>query len=356
MDAMSRLVKFDKQSIDRAAMALAKMFHCEERLVDEEDIFSYKRSNGIWVVGDVIAIGDRLSEQDEFWCSFNFTDMVRKVIRALEEDDEQETAKAGDEDASNAEAEVGDGDCSSGADSASADDCDTMDGSDIRDSVGDMVSRSVEDAQKQSSIDIEAEQLYGLIKFAQDSHEEYDWLASKGLLDKDSLSIKLKADLIYVMEQDKMWKVQDICKQGKDIVVHLLGTSYELFTMYSVPLEFIDKSNIIAFNRDRVPDVLDAIALDGTPAWQFDFDGETSVSVFGFGASYECKSLNEAYCRLVDLYTSPKTSEFANQKAVDMMMDVRMSAFELDVMLAAIARHGLEYSMEFGLKVIGAEQ
>lgn len=349
MDAMSRLVKFDKKSIDRAAMALAKMFKCEERLVDEEDIFSYKRSNGIWVVGDVIADGDRLSEQDEFWCSLNFTDMVRKVIRALEEDDEQKAAKAGDEDASNAEAEASDGDCSSGADSASPDDCDTVDGSDIRDSVGDMVGRAVEDAQKQSCIDIEAEQLYGLIKFAQDSHEEYDWLASRDLLDKDTLSVKQKADLIYVMEQDKMWKVQSICKQDKDIVVHLLDTSYESQIMYSVPLEFIDRNSIIAFNRDHVPDVLDAIALDDTPAWQFDFDGESSVSVFGFGASYECTSLNEAYCRFVDLYTSPKTSEFADQKAVDMMMDVRMSVFELDVMLAAIARHGLEYSIQWGL-------
>ena len=356
MDAMSRLVKFDKQSIDRAAMALAKMFKCQDRLVDEKDIFSYKRSNGIWVVGDVIADGDRLSEQDEYWCSLNFTDMVRKVIRALEEDDEQETAKAGNEDASNAEAEAGNGDCSSSADSASADDCDTMDSSDIRDSAGDMVSKAVEDAQKQSSIDIEAEQLYGLIKFAQDSHEEYDWLASRGLLDKDALSIKLKADSIYVMEQDKIWKVQSICKQGKDIVVHLLDTSYELPIMYAVPLEFIDKGSVIAFNRNHVPDVLGAIALDGTPAWQFDFDEESSVSVFGFGASYECSSLNEAYCRLVDLYTSPKTSEFADQKAVDMMMDVRMSVFELDVMLAAIARHGLEYSMEFGIEAIGAER
>lgn len=356
MDAMSRLVKFDKQSIDKAAMALAKMFGCEDRLVDEKDIFSYKRSNGIWIVGDVIADGDRLSEQDEFWCSLNFTDMVRKVIRALEEDSEQETAKAGDEDASNAEAEAGDGDCSSSADSASADDCDTMDGGDVRDSVGDMVSRAVEDAQKQSSIDIEAEQLYGLIKFAQDSPEEYDWLASRGLLDKDALSIKQKASSIYVMQQDKMWKVQSICKQGKDTVVHLLDTSYELFIMYSVPLEFIDKSSIIAFDHRRVPDVLEAIALDNSSAWQLDFDEESSVSVSGFGASYECSSLNEAYCRLVDLYTSPKTSEFADQKAVDMMMDVRMSVFELDVMLAAISRHGLEYSEEFGLKVIGAQQ
>lgn len=356
MDAMSRLVKFDKQSIDRAAMALAEMFKCQDRLVDEKDIFSYKRSNGIWVVGDVIADGDRLSKQDEYWCSLNFTDMVRRVIRALEEDSEQEIAKAGDEDASNAEVEAGDGDCSSSADSASADDCDTMDGSDIRDPVGDMVSRAVEDAQRQSSIDIESERLYGLIKFAQDSHEEYDWLASRGLFDKDTLSVKQKADLIYVMEQDKMWKVQSICKQDKDIVMHLLDTSYELPIMYSVPLEFIDKSSIIAFDRRRVSDVLGAIDLDGTPTWQFDFDEDSSVAVFGFGASYECSSLNEAYCRLVDLYTSPKTSEFADQKAVDMMMDVRMSVFELDVMLAAIARHGLEYSMEFGLEAIGAKQ
>lgn len=356
MGTISRLVKFDKKSIDRAAMALAKMFGCEDRLVNEEDIFSYKSSHGSWVVGDVIADGDRLSEQGEFWRSFNFTDMVRKVIRALEEDDEQETAKAGDEDASNAEAEAGDGDCSSSADSASADDCDTMDGSDIRDSVGDMVSRAVEDAQRQSSIDIEAERLYGLIKFAQDSHEEYDWLASKDLLDKDISSVKQNADLVYVLQQDKMWKVQSISKQGEDTVVHMLDTSYELPTIYAVPLEFIDKSSIIAFNRDHVSDVLGAIALDETPTWQFDFDGESSVSVFGFGASYECKSLNEAYCRLVDLYTSPKTSEFADQKAVDMMMDARMSVFELDVMFAAIARHGLEYSMESGLEVIGAEQ
>lgn len=356
MDAMSRLVKFDKQSIDRAAMALAKMFKCQDRLVDEKDIFSYKRSNGIWVVGDVIADGDRLSEQDEFWCSLNFTDMVRKVIRALEENSEQEIAKARDEDASNAEAEAGNGDCSTSADSASADDCNTMDGSDIRDSVGDMVGRAVEDAQRQSRIDIEAEQLYDLIKFAQDSHEEYDWLASRGLLDKDTLSVKLKADSIYVMQQDKMWKVQNICKQGKGTVVRLLDTSYELPIMYAVPLEFIDKSNIIAFNRNHVPDVLGAIALDN-PEWELSFDdysGEASVD--GFGASYECKSLNEAYCRLVDLYTSPKTSEFADQKAVDMMMDVKMSAFELDVMLAAIVKHGLEYSMEFGLEVIGAER
>lgn len=356
MDAMSRLVKFDKQSIDRAAMALAKMFKCQDRLVDEKDIFSYKRSNGIWVVGDVIATGDRLSEQDEYWCSLNFTDMVRRVIRALEEDSEQEIAKAGDEDASNAEVEAGDGDCSSSADSASADDCDTMDGSDIRDPVGDMVSRAVEDAQKQSSIDIEAEQLYGLIKFVQDSHEEYDWLASRGLLDKDTLSVKQKADLIYVMQQDKAWKVQSICKQGKDIVVYLLDTAYELPIMYSVPLEFIDKSSIIAFNRSSVVDVISAQALDN-PEWELSFDdysGEASVD--GFGASYKCKSLDEAYCRLVDLYTSPKTSKFADQKAVDMMMDVKMSVFELDVMLAAIARHGLEYSMEFGLEAIGAKQ
>ena len=356
MDAMSRLVKFDKQSIDRAAMALAKMFKCQDRLVDEKDIFSYKRSNGIWVVGDVIADGDRLSEQDEYWCSLNFTDMVRKVIRALEEDDEQETAKVADRDASNAEAEVGDGDCSSSADSASADDCDTMDGSDIRDSVGDMVSRAVEDAQKQSSIDIQAERLFDLVQFAKDCPEEHEWLLNAHLLAEDTLSIKTKASSIYVKHDDKLWAVQNICKNCDSTVVSLIDTSAKKPVSFCVPLELVDADSIIAFNRHTVIDVTSALALDN-PAWELSFNDDSGeVDVDGFGASYKCKSLDEACCRLVDLYTSPKTSEFADQKAVDMMMDVRMSVFELDVMLAAIAKHGLEYSMEFGLEVIGAEQ
>lgn len=353
MGAVSRLVKFDKQSIDRAAMALAKMFGCEDRLLNEEDMLEYSKGKGIWVVGDVIADGDILSEQDEFWCSFNFTDMVRKVIRALEEDSEQEIAKARDEDASNAEAEAGNEDCSISADSASADDCDTVVRGDIRDSAGDMVDRAVEDAQRSSRIDIEAERLFDLVQFAKDCPEEYKWLLNAHLLAEDTLSVKTKASSIYVKHDDKLWAVQSICKNGKSTVVSLIDTSAKKSVSFYVPLELIDADSIIAFNRHTVIDVTSALALDN-PTWEMSFkDDEGCVSVNGFGALYKCKSLDEACCRLVDLYTSSKTSKFADKTAVSMMMEERMSRTEIDIMLAAVSRHGMKYLMEDGLETMG---